>query len=325
MLFNPPDDWIHLTAASMMKAVVKKIEQVSREADDRYRAFSPRKKKSVYVDEDSDVDMYEYESDRDDEEYSERRTSRKRKRLGRREDFSTQAIEGPVTLRKTLSESTGLRGPFASLPINSEATGFSLTSDWNCRHRTAASSSPEETKEDAEEAKRKQEMEELIMLHRQVEEMERAGLGRSSGAHPAEVTTNGNAIHTDVSNDFEYFLADATLLPPMGNEETDALLHKSTNSRSEVEAWRENLHERYFARLYQQLSKFLQPVDNDYGSYVNSSFPPFLGRVMPSVAPDNVEDVTWEIRAPFVIPAIRWVLRVLINPVTLRRLIQMSS
>jgi hypothetical protein len=80
-----------------------------------------------------------------------------------------------------------------------------------------------------------------------------------------------------------------------------------------VEAQREKLHEVYFAKLYQQLSKFLQPIDEDYGSYVNSSFPPFLGRVIPSTAPDNVEDVTWEIRGPFLIPAIRWVLRGLVH------------
>jgi len=74
-----------------------------------------------------------------------------------------------------------------------------------------------------------------------------------------------------------------------------------------------SLHEVYFAKLYQQLSKFLQPIDSDYGSYVNASFPPFLGRVMPSLAPDSVEDVTWEIREPYVLPAIRWVLRGLVQ------------
>lgn len=55
----------------------------------------------------------------------------------------------------------------------------------------------------------------------------------------------------------------------------------------------------WIAKLYQQLSKFLQPIHKDYGSYVlSSSFPPFLGRVMPSLAPGN---------------AIRWVLRRLIH------------
>jgi hypothetical protein len=256
--------------------------------------------------------MYEYESDRDDEEFGGgRRASRKRKRIGRREDFSTQAIEGPVYLQKTLSESVGLRGPFSSLPINSEAAGFSLTSEWNCRHRTA--SFPEETKEDAEESKRRQEMEDLLVLHRQAEEMEREGLRRSSRAHPVAETANGIEQRTDAPNDFEYFLADPSTLPPIDDEEVDAVLHKSANSRSEVEAQREKLHEVYFAKLYQQLSKFLQPIDEDYGSYKNSSFPPFLGRVIPSTAPDNVEDVTWEIRGPFLIPAIRWVLRGLVH------------
>jgi len=198
--------------------MTKKIDQVSREADDRYRNVSPRKKKSMYVDEDSDVDMYEYESDRDDEEYG-RQAVRKRKRVSARDDFSTQAMAAPISLRKTLSESLGLRGPFSNLPINSEAAGYSLSSEWNCRHRTA--SAPEEFKEDAEELKRKQEMEELLMLHRQLEEEERAGLRRSSRAHPV-APSNGNVAVASVPNDFEYFLADG-VLPPMGDDETDAV------------------------------------------------------------------------------------------------------
>ena len=310
MLFNPPDDWIHHAAASMKKAVLKKIDQVSRDADDRFSGASPRrKKKSIYVDEDSDVDMYEYESDRDDDDYSGRRTTRKRKRIGGKDDFSTHAMEAPVTLLKTLSETLGLRGPFSNLPIDSEAEGYSLSSEWSCRHQTATPL--EETKENAEKLKRKQEMEELLMLHRQVEEMERAGLRRSSRAHPTD-TMNGNAMPTATVNDFEYFLAEG-VLPPMGDEETDAVLGKSASSRSEVESHREALHEVYFAKLYQQLSKYLAPMERDYGSYVNTSFPPFLGRVMPSLGPENVEDVTWEIRTPYVLPAIRWVLRGLVD------------
>lgn len=155
-------------------------------------------------------------------------------------------------------------------------------------------------------------MEELLMLHRQVEEMEQAGLRRSSRAHPTESTNDNGIVGPGGSVDFEYFLARG-ILPPLGDEETDAVLHKAVSSRTEVETQRETLHEVYFTKLYQQLSKFLQPVDDDYGSYVNSSFPPSLGRVMPSLGPENVEDVTWEIRTPYVLPAIRWVLRGLVE------------
>lgn len=310
MLFNPPDDWIHHTAATMKRAVLRKIDQVSKESDDRLRAFSPRKNRSVYIDEDSDVDMYEYESDRDDEDYG-RRATRKRKRVRARDDFATVAMEAPVVLQKTLSESLGLRGPFSSLPINSEAAGFSISSEWNCRHRT--SSPPEEVKQDADELKRKQEIEELLMLYRQVEEEERAGLRRSSRAHQTAAASNGNGTLSTTPNDFEYFLKEG-ILPPLGDEETDDILTKSASSRSEVEAQRETLHEVYFAKLYQQLSKYLLPTNPDgYGSYADSSFPPFLGRVIPSLSPGKLEDVTWEIRAPYVLPAIRWILRGLIH------------
>jgi hypothetical protein len=112
----------------------------------------------------------------------------------------------------------------------------------------------------------------------------------------------------DTADDFEYVLVG---FPLLGEEEADIAFKKAVSSRSELEAQHEALHEVYFAKLYQQLSKFLQP--NESGSYVNGSFPPFLGRVFPTVALDREMAVTWEIRTPYVIPAIRWVLRGLIH------------
>jgi len=44
--------------------------------------------------------------------------------------------------------------------------------------------------------------------------------------------------------------------------------------------------------------------------YSANSFPPYLGRV---IAPNSKEHVLWEIRTPFIVPAIRWVLRGLIE------------
>ena len=78
-------------------------------------------KKSIYVDDDSDVDMYE--SDRGDDDYTAKSArQRKRKRPSRsKEDFSTYALEGGIRLQHALSESQGLRGPFAELNICSHA------------------------------------------------------------------------------------------------------------------------------------------------------------------------------------------------------------
>jgi hypothetical protein len=258
----------------------------------------------VYVDEDSDVDMYEYESDDEDYDGGRKPRDRKRKRAGgKNDDFSTRAMEAPITLRNMLSESQGLRGPFANLPINFEAAGYSLSPEWSCRHKTASA----ENQQDSKDLKRQKEIEELFLLQRQMEEMERAGLRRSSRAHLGEAT-EGSMSTKDKANDFEYFLES---FPPLGEEDTDIILQKQVLNRSELETQRETLHEMYFAKLYQQLSKLLQP--SEYGSYVNGSFPPFLGRVFPSVAPYVQSAVTWEIRAPYVIPAIRWVLRGLIH------------
>ena len=117
MLFNPPDDWIHLAAKKLKKSVTKKIGDTSHAANKVSRSSSgrPRQKRSVYVDEDSDVDMYEYESDQDDEYESGRRGgSRKRKRGSRggaiKDDAASRAIENYVRLQTILRDE--LRGPF---------------------------------------------------------------------------------------------------------------------------------------------------------------------------------------------------------------------
>jgi hypothetical protein len=53
--------------------------------------------------------------------------------------------------------------------------------------------------------------------------------------------------------------------------------------------------------------------------FTDNSFPPFLGRIVPvgfcpsASSGDNFCDVKWEIRAPYIIPALRWVLRGLIQ------------
>jgi len=82
-----------------------------------------------------------------------------------------------------------------------------------------------------------------------------------------------------------------------------------------------------------------------YGTYMDSSFPPFLGRIVPAgwspttTTRDNNDDgsfrqnnqktsssvvdssnITWEIRAPYILPAIHWVLRGLIASGHLERL-----
>lgn len=166
-----------------------------------------------------------------------------------------------------------------------------------------------------------------------------------------------------------------------GNDDDPATSSsKSTvaHTRSQVESVRESLHEEYFAKLHHKFchvdknamtttvttgttsagissksttTKMIPPYSNgdgiSYGTYMDNTFPPFLGRIVPAgwsptstTSDDNDNDngsfrqnnqdpsspvvdssnITWEIRAPYILPAIHWVLRGLIASGHLERL-----
>lgn len=301
--FNPPDDWIHQTAKAIRKALVKKIEQATRNAEDIGSAKATQKG-SVYVDEDSDVDMYEYESDRDDEDFTSGRRAKKRKRKSgvNKDDVSLKAIEGPIRLQQTLSETLGLRGPFARLPIISDANGFSLKSGWGCRHRTGKV----DAKERAQDEQMEKELEEILLLQQLADESERATVRRSARAHVSEgIRPKGDSGKPLNAKVVYHPLKELPVIEGM----LDAPELSATN-RAEVEMFLEQSHETYYAKLYQQFSKQLSS-DSGYGLFANTSFPPYLGRVLP--ASFDRDDATWEIRFEYIIPAVRWVIRGLIQ------------
>jgi len=87
----------------------------------------------------------------------------------------------------------------------------------------------------------------------------------------------------------------------------------------------EHLHDSYYADLYKLVSDSLEQSDFDkskipiggntqapFGSFANGSFPPYLGRMVP-VSLAKYGQFSWEVRAPFQIAALRWVLRGLIK------------
>ena len=302
MLFNPPGDWIYQAAAQLKKNVLKKIADASYAADTKLISSGRgRKKSSMYVDDDSDVDMYDYESDQDDE-FDGGRRSRKRKRPSRggtqKDDFSSRAVEHVVRLQKTMKDALDLKGPFANLPLNSDASSFALPPDWSCR-RSTSTAEPKENK-DPSAQKRAQEIAELLALQRAVEANEAAGLRRSTRAQPGPSNGSSHKSHND---GIEFFLMDA-------EREDGTVVFPS--SRYEVEVQREKLHEEHYAKLYQIYSNLLSSQDesSSFGLYTNGSFPPYLGRIVPLA---NSMEASWEIRAPFVIPALRWVMRGLIK------------
>ena len=307
MLFNPPDDWIHQAAAHLKKNALKKIHEASQQADQKLTSSGRRQKKSVYVDEDSDVDLYEYESDKDDDfEAGASRRSRKRKRPGRgsanKDDFSSRAIEHPVRLQNTLRDTLGLRGPFANLPVNSDASTFALSPAWSCRKASGLIGKQSDTSAHQMRAK---EISDLVALHKEIEKNESAGLRRSTRAH--NEPDNSSKETRCQKDSVEYFV--------VGGGKIAESLSALPSSRAEVETEIERLHEIYYAKLYQKyLSLVSSSAANEgpelFGHYVNGSFPPFLGRIVPV---SGSSEVSWEVRSTFIIPALRWVIRGLIS------------
>jgi hypothetical protein len=298
MLFNPPGDWIHLAAAHVKNNVLKKISDISHAADQKLNGGRSRTRRSVYIDDESDVDMYEYESDQDDE-YDGGRKKRKRKRGkrgGSKDEYHARAIENAIRLQATLREATDLRGPFANLPINMDASSFTLSPQWSCRPSTAKKEVTESS--DVASQKRSQEIADLLALQKEVAATEAAGLRRSTRAHhePAKRSS---------ANSFS-----AEFFTTHKEESTgDGALTKIPSSRLEVEIYKEKCHEENYSKFFQEYSSLMSSSsENSFGSYSNGSFPPYLGRVVP-----NGSEVSWEIREPFVVPALRWILRGLIQ------------
>jgi len=301
MLFNPPDDWIYLAAAQLKKNVLKKISELCQTADQKVSATGRfRQRKSVYVDEDSDVDVYEYESENDDDFGGRGGKNRKRKRSGRgggqKDEFSARAVEQPIRLQTTLRDASDLRGSFANLPINLSASSYSLPPQWGCRYSDSMPIADEPSEANA----RTKEMLELLELQKVVQANESAGLRRSTRA--VDVPISSSRSKKNKSAPMEYF--------SKGTAGENSMSTKNPpTSRLDVEIQAELRHEDYYSKVYQQYSNSLVATEG-FGAYANGSFPPYLGRVLPL---SDRDEVSWEIRAPFVVPAMRWVLRGLIQ------------
>ena len=100
------------------------------------------------------------------------------------------------------------------------------------------------------------------------------------------------------------------------------------STRQDVECLCERLHESFYANLHKEFVESLEQAGgtNDgnggdkskkddelpIGSFSYGSFPPFLGRMVP-VSLAKHGKFSWEIRAPFQVPALRWVIRGLIQ------------
>lgn len=320
MLFNPPDDWIHQAAASLKKSATKKIDTLAYNSEKKHNSGGGSQRKSIYADEDSDVDMYEYESDQD-EEYTTGRRKRKRSGVPRaassKDEAAARPMENAIRLQNCLKDGNDLRGRFAGLPLNGYASTYSMPPKWSCKKASsvAAAAEIQSDNEDEEEEtpqtnEHVQEMADLLAMQRKFGEAETSSLRRSSReSRPTSSRRSNRDKKKDSSKKtegLEFYLLDQEL---GGN---DAVASSIPSSRLDVEVLLEKRHEEYYAKLYSAYEALLVSTaseESSFALYSNGAFPPYLGRVVPS---KNEHGFMWEIRPPFVVPALRWVLRGLI-------------
>eukprot|EP00543_Licmophora_paradoxa_P005523 CAMPEP_0202442058 /NCGR_PEP_ID=MMETSP1360-20130828/1543_1 /ASSEMBLY_ACC=CAM_ASM_000848 /TAXON_ID=515479 /ORGANISM="Licmophora paradoxa, Strain CCMP2313" /LENGTH=872 /DNA_ID=CAMNT_0049057301 /DNA_START=30 /DNA_END=2648 /DNA_ORIENTATION=- len=302
ILFNPPDDFVHDAAQNSKRLLLKKIEQLTSEGN----ATSTKTERltSIYVDEDSDVDMYEYESEIEDEDYSSgKRKAVKRKRKKKTKDeFSTKMMEGPLRLHSALSESNGLRSPLSDLPVLLNPSSFSVPhGKWSCR---LIGVDKEDAKSDPTNKRTYEELADIVELQRQALQEESNNLRRSNRSNDLEDGANrksGKKVRKNGEKlGIEYFPTH------MCYDENIPI-----TNRVELESFFEHQHESVYAKLYQKYSKKLSSKFS-LGVYEKNSFPPYLGRLVPTGGP-TASDSTWEIREDYVVAAVRWVLRGLIG------------
>ena len=312
MIFNPKGDWVHNIASNLKGLASKKIETLATKAERQVSPFESgsrirSKPKSLYVDEESDIDMYEYESDYDDEFGSSSRNRRKRSRSkgSKVEDFMTRAIEHPINAPKDLDSSL-----ISSLPISNDESTFSLPRTWTCVCQKHSSDSI------STDSKPTKEYEELSLIQAQISERQNANVRRSMRSldnYGANTNSNvGGALHG-----LEYSMIGDHVRVLTRLQPSQSLVAKD---RGEIETISETLHEEFFAQLYYKFFSLgasdpalLESVlGDDIGVFTDGSFPPYLGRVVPTVHPSTPMSCTWEIRSQFVVPALRWVLRGLV-------------
>ena len=377
-LFNPPDDWIAMSAAALKKSIAKKIDSASWSAEKSHNKTGGRSSRnSMYIDEDSDVDMYVDESDYDDDHASSRRGRNKRKRSNAKDsaNFKDEAaarpLENVIRLQNCLKDGNDLRGRFSTLPVNSYASTYSMPNGWSCRKATTAteigditattelsksdidnemdvsSDNADDNNTDSPTSQKKQEymqeMADLLAIQREVGDDEAASLRRSSRATTSASRSTRSSKKKDSSSKtegLEYFLRQTPTLPTKeesidgkhdndnniednGTGNSEKVLSSIPSSRLDVEILQEKRHEEYYSKLYQRYEKELlscydnkKDLDNksgkveQFGAYAGSSFPPYLGTVTKC---KNSHGCLWEIRPPFAVPALRWVLRGLVH------------
>ncbi|KAL9184848.1 hypothetical protein ACHAXT_002625 [Thalassiosira profunda] len=339
--YNGLEGWIGNEAKVFKKQARSKMEHLVRKAlfqgggggaASAYGASSRRAAgRGVYAEVDSDVDMYEYESEYDDDdECGGGRKSRRargkggsgaRKRAAK-EDRAADAIERPFAFPDR-AHGYGAGGAFPHLKVQTNVGKFTLSSgEWSCRYvkeDTIAERNAAANEEDPAE----DEMRMLLQLQQEEDAAAAGGRVRRSTRErhapknyaeeeyaPSAATAAAAPQAPVVLPGVEYYLTnEAVFRPGTAPDGADEPIPTACRSRLGAEGVRETIHERFYARLYRDHAPHALLLEGGLGRYVEGSFPPYLGRVVPS----GDGTVAWEIREPYLVPALRWVLRGLVK------------
>ncbi len=324
MLYNPKGDWIHNDAKALRGLASKKVQTIGMKAE-RDAGFevdgsrSRTRNQSVYVEVDSDEDMYEYESDYEDDANFRGKRKRSKAKSTKVEDFATRAIETPVRL-PSLADSHIL----SKLPIVTQANLFGLPSEWSCRPKSIENEESFELDDgEANDETEDREREELIMLQMHLDQQHQ--IRRSARSHVPTLSSSDNGKsgfdRIDVGkalDKVEYFIHEENFSNLLDFHEIEHI----AKDRENIESVREILHEEFFAKLYYKYcsnnatkSLFVESKNgDDCGVYTKGYFPPFLGRIVPSSNEYPFSNsFRWEIRSQYAIPALRWILRGLVQ------------
>jgi Bromodomain len=291
MTYNPPGDFVHEVAKLVKTKALKKIQEVS----DRTCTSSQSRGARSYIDDEPYTYVEKNESDDDYE--GEGRSKRKRKNVesSPSEDSSTRVISKPIKVQSIVSETSGLCGALTDLPICSNVDLFSLPLSWTARHYVAEAD-VEGTKTDTDNEEVFDELDELLSLQQLVTEGEGDATKRLTRAERKN-TTLGEKFGDTTS--IVYHRSDATA-------EGDG--SQGLRKRLDLELSNEDFHES-MAKLYHEATKKNLLKSGGLGSFSEMSFPPYLGHVVPSGVLEHDKVTRWEIRAPFVCTAMRWIIR----------------
>lgn len=270
-----------------------------------------------------------------------------------REDIPSMAIEQPFMVPETAQEFVS-GGAFPHIKIQTNVGKFAMSQElWSCRYlkeedpKEIANGGGEGDIASKKEAAEDEEMLLLMQLQHQEDEsgrIRRSTRERHAPQNYADEVGESSYVFAESSSTHqspvtlpgvEYYLINDELFRsrkgPLKDEERDGntsyndtadslTIPTVCRSRLGAEGIQETIHECFYAKLYRDQSPNALILEGGLGKYADGSFPPYLGRVLPSSSSSSSSGgergdgaIVWEIREQYLMPALRWVLRGLVR------------